>query len=78
MTEVRLPPRLNEQPFTPVHARSSRLIGIDSDAAARPHGQPDALADPLFEGLADFTSEYFVEWQVADHVAHRPLVTPEK
>ncbi len=54
------------------------MIGIDSDTAARPHGQPDVLAALPLEALGDFTSEYFVEWQVADDVALAPIVAPEK
>ncbi len=43
------------------------MIGIDGATVTRPHGYPDSPAIPLPEALADFESEFFVEWQVADH-----------
>ena len=43
------------------------MIGTDGATVARPHGQPDSLATPLRDVLAEFESEFFVEWQVADH-----------
>ncbi len=42
------------------------MIGIDGATVARPHGHPESLATPLPEASADFESEFFVEWQVAD------------
>ncbi len=42
------------------------MIGIDGATVARPHGHPESFATPLPEALAEFESEFFVEWQVAD------------
>ena len=50
------------------------MIGIDGATVVRPHGQPESLAAPLPEALADFESEFFVEWQVADHDLMAPPV----
>ena len=42
------------------------MIGIDGATVARPHGNPESLTTTLPEALADFESEFFVEWQVAE------------
>lgn len=46
------------------------MIGIDSDPAART-APTDMLVVPLSDVL-DFTSEFFVEWQVADDPSLAP------
>jgi uncharacterized protein YcgI (DUF1989 family) len=43
------------------------LIGTDGATVARPYGHPESLEASLSEAIADFESEFFVEWQVADH-----------
>ncbi len=49
------------------------MIGIDGATVARPHGHPEPLAAPLLEEFAEFESEFFVEWQVADEALLSPL-----
>ena len=43
------------------------MIGIDEATVARPYGQSESLETSLSEAIAAFESEFFVEWQVADH-----------
>ncbi len=52
-------------------ARRSCLIGIDSAPAAHT-ATAETLVVPLSDVL-DFTSEFFVEWQVADHPSLAPM-----
>ena len=48
------------------------MTGTDTATMARPEGRPDVRAARPPEALAPLTSEYFVEWQVADHVPFVP------
>ena len=52
------------------------MIGIDGATVARPHGQTESLNAPLPGEFAEFESEFFVEWQVADRACSPHL--PEK
>ena len=48
------------------------MSGIDSASVARPEGRPDPRGTRFPEVLAALASEFFVEWQVADHAAFAP------
>jgi hypothetical protein len=55
------------------------LIALDGAPQAGPLSRNDTSTLPLPEALAELTSEYFVEWQVADHgTARSPASTLEK